>query len=477
MTASDASPHAMPKIESIRRRLTRRLLLRLIAFAVVVNALLYLYLREELIEEYDESLSTQALAVVSLLQSEADSADLSSLVVRSFPQLRLQTDERDCLQVWRADGSVVLRSRSLGDHALERPTQPSPPDHVRIESIQLPDGDGGRAAAIRFPESAGPQTAGWTLLLAESTTELDDTLMSLAIGQMLISGGMGLLAVWFIVYGVRRELRPLEDFADAVGELRVDTLGFRFDAATMPEELAPIARRMNELLVRLGSAFERERRFSGNLAHELRTPMAEMRTMLEVASRWPPDAEGIARLHHDLLVVTLRTSSLLEALLTIVRHQQGHQSIEIGLVPLRACVLEAWESTTKLASDRQVRLKLCIAEELAVRANHTVLVALLTNLLENAASYGTPASEILVEAAVDARRTLLRITNHTSDLDPTDLPRLQEPFWRKDAARVDRAHTGLGLALVREYAAAMHIDLALSMPQSDRLAVTLTWKT
>jgi signal transduction histidine kinase len=478
-TSLAASPAADgTRTRSIRHRLTRRLLVEIVTFAIVSNALLFLYLQEELIEQYDDALSTEARAVATLLESEAienSEADLSMLIANSFPRLHLKSQEAGYLQVWRTDGTLALKSPSLVQTSFDKPNNSRGIGRIRTYAIQLPDGDGGRAAIMEIGGPKDSKAHGWTMLLAEPTIELDKTLLHLAISLVLIAGGMCAFAVYLVVNGVRRELLPLDTFAEAVGAVRAETLGFRFDEKSVPEELVPIAGRMNDLLGRIGEAFDRERRFSGNLAHELRTPIAEMRTMLEVASRWPPDAQGIATLHNDLLAVAVRTSSLLEALLTMVRHQQGRRPIVVEPTGLRACVEEAWETQKRTARERGVQLSVDVPVDLFVAANHAVLVALLSNLLENAASYTAPGSTVSCRATTSEDHVSLTIENPTTELQAEDLPRLHEPFWRKDAARVDRSHAGLGLALVREYAAAMHLELSLSMPEPCRLAVRLTW--
>lgn len=461
---------------SIRRRLTRSLLIKILLFAVISNVLLFLYLQQELVERYDEALSTEARSVASLLKTEGDRADLAELVAASFPRLHLKTGERGFLQAWRPDGGVALKTNSIGDTVYEKPSDPPKPGHVNTFGIDLPDGDGGRAAVMHLDRSEGSEAAGWIMLLGEPTTELDKTLLHITIALTLIVGGMCLFAVYLVVNGVRRELLPLESFAEAVGNVRAETLAYRFDANAVAAELQPIAARMNDLLGRLGEAFDRERRFSGNLAHELRTPVAEMRTMLEVASRWPPDAQGATHLHRELLTIAERTSTLLDALLMTTRHHHGRQPASLSPTTLRECISEAWDSTRKLAADRGITLAMSVAPDESVITNHAILVALLSNLLENAASYAARDSVVHAAAKIEPGFTTLAIENTTFDLTPADLPRLHEPFWRKDAARADRSHAGLGLALVREYAEALGCEFTLSMPSASTLSATLRWR-
>src|SRR5204862_4167903 len=122
----------------------------------------------------------------------------------------------------------------------------------------------------------------------------------------------GLLAL-----ALRISMRPLVRLGEQATTMGADSLHERFAVETMPREIEPIVTRLNDLMARLEEGFDRERRFSGYLAHELRTPLAAIRATSEVAAKWPeqssPDdfheiAQSAARLQHtvDSLLVLSR---------------------------------------------------------------------------------------------------------------------------------------------------------------------------
>jgi len=113
--------------------------------------------------------------------------------------------------------------------------------------------------------------------------ELTEALTALAFA--LLGCGAGLLALTVLVVPrlLRRELVPLDALAEQASHINADSLAMRFPISPLPGELIPISTRLNDLLARLELSFERERRFSADLAHELRTPIAELRTLAEVA--------------------------------------------------------------------------------------------------------------------------------------------------------------------------------------------------
>ena len=123
--------------------------------------------------------------------------------------------------------------------------------------------------------------------MASVRRELDRTLATL---QLVLAGsGLLLLAATALVVPrvLRRELKPLQSLAAEAARIDAASLSARFATEGLPGELAPIAARLNELLARLEDSFERERRFSSDVAHEFRTPVAELRSLAELAIKLP----------------------------------------------------------------------------------------------------------------------------------------------------------------------------------------------
>jgi two-component system sensor histidine kinase QseC len=205
---------------------------------------------------------------------------------------------------------------------------------------------------------------------------------------------------------------------------------------------------VNALLDRLRASFERERRFTGNVAHELRTPIAELRTLADVGARWPGDAAAAARFFEDVRAVAGRMEGLVADLLLLARCQAGVERVVGEPTSLRDTVLAAWRPLDAAASRAGLRFREEVPADLVVESDPDKLAIVVGNLLRNAVAYSKPGGEVrCVGRRIDATFRL-DVANAAERLAPEDLGRLGEPFWRKDESRSSEEHAGLGLALV-----------------------------
>src|SRR5262249_3538686 len=132
------------------------------------------------------------------------------------------------------------------------------------------------------------------VVVARSAQKLRGDLVDLRL--RLLGAGVALLLLGTIATSwlVRRGLAPLDRLAERAATIGPESLTERFPAGDEPSELGPIRDRLNDLRARLEAAFERERRFPADAAHELRTPIAELRAAAELAARHPDDPEAVA---------------------------------------------------------------------------------------------------------------------------------------------------------------------------------------
>lgn len=469
---------------SIRSKLARRLSLILVIVAIATNTTLYFHLREELLERYDDSLLTKARAVASVWRLGNDQERQATAIIRAFPQLRFDKPNGDYLKIVHRDGSTILHLPPANGRELERPRDWPTGGRRRMYDLTLPDGRDGRAVVIAVGASTDGgaprlEDGGHSLILAEGRQELNGTLADLALTLVILGGGLSAASIGLVVIGVRRGLLPLSDFSESVSRLDADSLAYRFPTDQLPDELRPISIRLNELLGRLQSAFSRERRFTQNVAHELRTPLAELRSMVEVALKWPPEPVELSQHHSGVLEVVQRMSAVVQRLLTLFRADPARLVAAFEPVDLISCLRTAWLSHEQAASRRGVGMMFECPGRQTILADADILLLLLDNLFCNAATYATPGTTIECVVADDGADQAVRftLTNVSTDLDDDDLARLEEPFWRKDTARSPGDRSGLGLALVREYATALNISCRYSKPFHDRFMVELIWRT
>jgi signal transduction histidine kinase len=267
----------------------------------------------------------------------------------------------------------------------------------------------------------------------------------------LISLGLWALTAAIGRHFARRALAPLTLMAESARAMPFDDC--RLPSPGTRDELEDFARSFNELLGRLGVALERQRQFTGQASHQLRTPLAALIAAIEVARRRPRTVEEhervLDRLHDD----ATRLWRIVEALLFLARAEA-----EAGLPDLERLDLAAWSADHLLAwsgHERAADLHLegSDGDPPWTRAHRPLLGQSLDNLLENACKYSGPGTPIVVRAWCETDAVALSVEDRGCGIPAEDLPRVFEPFYRAESARrLGREGIGLGLAIARRIA-------------------------
>ena len=227
---------------------------------------------------------------------------------------------------------------------------------------------------------------------------------------------------------------------------------------------------------RMESGFDRERRFSSDLAHEMRkTPVAELRMLIESAIKWPEEGGKLA--WKTALESVDRIEGIVQTMLRLARIEQSGQEEEpVETMDLTSLLEELWEENRSQARELGVRLKLNIPPSTTVSGDPALWRHLLGNLLSNVAIYADPGSEaqVITEPKDDRPQPLIRVVNAASALNNEDVDHLFERFWRGSAASDQTSRYGLGLSLANACAAAMGLRLsARLLPETSSLEILI----
>ncbi len=459
-------------MNSIRRQLTRELLgvfLFLLGGGLVA---IYFAARDELIEQFNDALRAKALAISAL--TEVEGGRVTVRLTDSFLRGFQEENSQDFFELWSDEGKPILRSASL--RGADLPVRTGTFDRPRFWNFELVDGHPGRAIGVVFQPKGDhenrrvPATAGLRLVVASDRENLDEALHELLGIGLACSALLVASTLWVIPRVLHRGLQPLHRLGEQAAQINAESLTARFPADTLPPELQPICARLNELLARLELSFERERRFSADLAHELRTPLAELRSLAECALKWPDTRE--ATTDRETLAIATQMEAIVTNLLALARGERGQLACHNESVALATLAQEAWRPFAHRAAERQLRINFALAPAMAV-ADPALLRSILGNLFDNAVDYTPAGGEIAVTTQGDAAGVTLQIANATENLEAVDLPNLFDRFWRKEAARTGGQHVGLGLSLARVFAAAMGWKLSAALDDRHRLVFTL----
>ena len=246
-----------------------------------------------------------------------------------------------------------------------------------------------------------------------------------------------------------RALKPLRSFASQVEQVQLNNLAdMRIDEDVIPE-FRQLSRSFNQMLERLNNAFAAQRQFTGNAAHELRTPLALMQAQLELFSAEHPDvrpetAEFLTLLREQTERLTQMTKTLLE----MSNLQQVARNEQLQLAPM---VEEIFTDLAPLAEKRSITLD--AAGDAALTGSDALIYRLLFNLTENAVKYNRPGGTVRVELAQGQEKCIIRVSDTGCGIPEEYQRSIFQPFFRVDKSRSrEYGGAGLGLSLVWEIA-------------------------
>ena len=281
--------------------------------------------------------------------------------------------------------------------------------------------------------------------LLETLSRLGQTLWLL---MPLLLAGAGLGGFWIS----RRALAPVDAITNAAESISISNLSNRLDVPATGDELERLSETMNRMLERLQSSVERMTQFTADASHELRAPMAVIRTTAELATR---GERSPADLHDDMAQILFeaeRTTSLIESLLLLARADaSGHPQLQLEPADLAACARDAVEQARHTAAAHGLTIRLAVpAEPLMVSGDAQGLRRLLFNLVDNGIKYNQPKGSVEVALGRVGADAVCTVTDTGIGISPADHARIFDRFWRADKARSrSSGGAGLGLAIAR----------------------------
>ncbi len=448
----EVQPAARPRrarTMSLSRQLIAGVLLTELLLASALLVVLVLYTQRLLLSAFDSMLQERAMATAALVRySEKKPFQLVFDATLQPPSPnRLHPD---FYRVQETGGPVIAADWPAGlPPATSRTPTVSTWHGVHYRSLrltQLPVLD----TEENLPGPAPKLTVSYASpMLSIEQRVLDAAIFAGAAGLLLLAA-TGLLTIW----GIRRGLAPLRRLAGQAAEISALNWEFRPPpAARDTAELAPLIAALESMLSRLHQSFLRQREFLGNAAHELKTPVAIMKSTLQSLLQRPRDNQAYRLGLEQSLEDLERLQLLLDRMLRLERIEQAAESGAASRLPevsLAAGCAAALERLQELAQARQIETKLVVKQDALVRAEGDDLELIWTNLIENAVKYSPSGSrvEIRVEAAGGEAR--ISVEDEGPGIAAADLPRIFDRFYRGDPSRNrGTGGFGLGLAIVK----------------------------
>lgn len=436
---------ASPASYSLLRRLT-------LAFAVVAalvfaltGAYLYRSLSAELTRRDDIEISGKLNQFLQLAHASGSTAALRAdpavfhEVLLSHPGVYLGIYDAQ-------DRPLVEHSDAAGNTLASVITAPHPADGAAGPFSCSPSGIG--TSRCVYARATLPSGEAIRVALARTATDRQSLLESYRV-DIWLAAAVGALLVGALGYAVAsRGLRPVESLGRQTSRIEAHNLNARLDARGGPVELRELATSVNRMLDRLERAFVRLSQFSSDLAHDMRTPLANVISSSQVTLSRARTTEEYETLIDSNIEECERLQRMIENMLFLARTDNARQH-------LKTAELDAGSELRRLASYFQALadeagVRIDVRGEAPVVADATLFRRAVSNLASNALEHAQAASAIELAVSVQGNDAVVEVTNRGAAIPPEQVERIFERFYRIDSSRHGAArNAGLGLAIVK----------------------------
>lgn len=458
---------------SIRSYLTIRLLAGFVLLLSVASILIYFISKNILESDFDRRLFAKAQAIIA---STSQTGERIALDWSNLPQEIGPHGKRDeLLEIVDESGQILegrpfvnLQAVSVSGHESYTNATSLKGERLRVLSLaftpSVEEEEGDRAITpARIRKRC-------VLIVGADRVQLDHSLRVMAGVLAVMTVTTSAVSFGVVAFSLGRGLRPLEAVGAQVAQIDEASLEKRIELDGLPNEILPIATKLNGLLNRLQISFARERQFSADVSHELRTPVAELKTLSEVMLQQTNLAPEVRQGFEDGLAIARQMESLVKILLEMVRQEERDTPLQICDTALESIVFRTWQKLQSKAKQKDVRLEIASPmHDVVLRTEPCLLSTVLTNLLDNAVEYSPPGSVVDIEFRPSREIPCLIVSNSCKNLFSSDLPHLFERFWRKDTARSESEHFGIGLALTKTICERLGIQIAASLEEESRV--------
>ncbi|MBL8596614.1 MAG: sensor histidine kinase [Devosia sp.] len=429
----------MTQSYSLRRRLVLGLLAALLAIAALAVADSWREAQQTATRVSDRVLAGSILAIAERVIVTEDGTLEVDVPYVALEMLTSSAQDRVFYRVDGPDGFIT------GYQQL--PVVPGAGTEIVYEDLVF-RGDAIRLGSLQRAASSGVSAIPFTVTVAETTIARSQLAQSLLVQASVRLAILILAAAVIVWFAVSLSLAPLYRLRNAIALRSPDDLSpIRQD---VPREVEGLVETINSFMTRLDSALGALRHFTGNASHQLRTPMAIMRTQLALAQRAKTEDERRAAIAAADNAVEHAERVLAQLLLLARIDEATSDALRLDTIDLAALAKTQTAELVPRASAAGIDLGYEGAESAMMRGDAMLLGELLRNLIENAIAYAGSGAEATVGVDRDAAGVRLTVADTGPGVAAAKLPHLRQRFARE---RADKPGAGLGLAIVEEIAA------------------------
>lgn len=443
----------MTRTYSIRNQLLAWISAALLLTVFVALPSGLFFATDEISEVYDVRLVNSARAIAQVINLGGMSKDASTFILDKMERKSIaEYEEKLGFRIWLGKRLIAQSSSTFSFFGYRAPAGFSDRREGqwkwRLYVLDIPQ----RHISIEISERSD--------IRDELTMKL---MTALTVPWIFVMPAIFLMT-WF---GVRKSLKPVIDISADVDSRASNELS-PIDRTGVPIEVSPLIRALNRLFRRMEDSLRQDREFTDHAAHELRTPLAAMKTQTQVLLRksWQtPDCRaGLENLHFTID----RSAHLVDQLLALAQIQ--YETCPFATVNLSHCIYASINEVDSVAAWKNIAISMSITDDVHVIGHQVTIMVLLKNLLDNAVKYTPRNGQVSISLTAQG---VFVVADTGPGLSDQDKKRVFGRFVRAD--RTGETGSGLGLAMVQQIASMHGVEVMLFDGHPQGLVVEVAW--
>lgn len=473
---------------SIKKKLSRYISISISILLVSILLITDMAVDSWIDVEFDRAMTNKANLLTTLISEDSDEVhgiefDFADEFMPEFSG----NNDPEYFQLW-LENKVFERSKTLelfDVNDLAKTTVKL--NQSTIIDITLPDGRSGRMYFTKFKPQIDTNDRENDIVDTlnvtqnQKTMELAYAVSNEGLNQILwfvdiifiLTSLAAVFAVRLIVFKVvDRGLKPIEQLNNELQKINLNTEISAINTTNLPEELIVIANGINHFIRENKNLYSREKRITSDIAHELKTPIAELLNLSEVAIKFPHEKQLSDNFKVDVLNITERLRNIVNSILLL---QKSTNSTKLAKqkIELKRLINSVIKIENK--ANRTINFALDKSCE-CIQANEFALTTILSNLLNNALFYSPDKTPITISVLPysESEQVIIKLTNVSEHhFSEQELALFFDPLWQKDASRTSTDRYGLGLAIVKSYCENISANLHVAMSAENEITFTL----
>lgn len=452
---------------------------------LLCGGIFYIRLQTELVALYDRPLESQTNQLIADITSDdgsIDSQDVEEeILFLDHGTLRKKNEDVNVnlsalVRILDTKGHILGTTDAFNELQIPSISVTQPLHGVSWQGTVM--ASNGIRVRLYSTELISNGTLFGVIQVGQSLNPLDSTLDEIAEELLLIAPFALLLGLIGSYWLARHAFIPIYHLTNIAEDISAGDLHRRVPVPRAGDEIQLLAITFNKMIERLHKTFMQQRRFVADASHELRTPVAAIRSMTDVALAQPPQLEECLSVLSNVNGEAERLGGLIRDLLLLARSDEGQVSLEHELVRLDLLVSDVVATLEPLAGERGIELLVATLEPATVRGDISRLIQCVINLLDNALAYTNAGGSVTLRVEIRNHCGCIVVKDTGMGMAPADRLHIFERFYRTDLARTRKTGgSGLGLSIVdwviRAHEGSIHVESQEGQGSTFTLSIPL----